>query len=249
MADEANNTPAEPTTENSNPVETPAPAAAETTPDPGDSVQATETTPNPDESATPDVDPEIARLNREVDKLRKEAAANRVKGNEKAETAAQEAAKKATTELVEKLRETLGLDPAEPDPAELLKEAEKQAADFAAERDSYAEQLRAFARKDAVATAAKAVEGDLDALLDSRKVTEAINKLDTKADDFLAQVAEVVSAAVESNPKLKKAQDRVSAPRSGGDLSGGNAARKPNTAKSIDDYRREAREKREREAF
>lgn len=215
------------------------------TPVPGGDDQVTETADADTESAKPEADPEIARLNREVDKLRKEAAANRVKGNEKAEAAAQEAAKKATTELVEKLRETLGLDPAEPDPAELLKAAEKQAADFAAERDSYAEKLREYARKDAVSIAAKATDADPDALLDSRKVTEAINKLDTKADDFLAQVAEVVSAAVESNPKLKKTAAQVAAPRSGGDLSGGTGAPKTPGPKSVDDIRREKREKRE----
>ncbi|MFE2994089.1 hypothetical protein ACFXG4_03605 [Nocardia sp. NPDC059246] len=215
------------------------------TTDTGADVQGTET--EADTSKTIEPDPEIARLNREVDKLRKEAAANRVKGNEKAETAAQEAAKKATTELVEKLRETLGLDPAEPDPAELLKAAEKQAADFAAERDSYAEKLRNYARKDAISDAAKAVDGDLEQILDSRKIERAIEKLDTTADDFAAQVAEIVKAAVDSNPKLKKAPAQAAAPRSGGDLTGGNAAPKPGSPKSVDDLIREARERRARE--
>ncbi|MET8430155.1 hypothetical protein [Nocardia sp. NPDC004860] len=216
-------------------------------PELGGDVQATETEKAETDSAKPEVDPEIARLNREVDKLRKEAAANRVKGNEKAETAAQEAAKKATTDLVEKLRATLGLDPAEPDPAELLKAAEKQAADFAAERDSYAEKLRSYARKDALADAAKGVDGDLDAILDSRKIAGEIEKLDTTADDFATQVAEIVSAAVASNPKLKKAPAQAAAPRSGGDLSSGNAAPKPNAAKTVEDLIRERRERRDRE--
>ncbi|WP_052314083.1 hypothetical protein [Nocardia thailandica] len=216
---------------------------------PGGDDQVTETTQADTESTKTEADPEIARLNREVDKLRKEAAANRVKGNEKAEAAAQEAAKKATTELVEKLRETLGLDPAEPDPAELLKAAEKQAADFAAERDSFAEKLREYARKDAISAAAKANDGDLDAILDSRKVTEAVAKLDTNADDYLAQVAEVVSAAVESNPKLKKTAAQAAAPRSGGDLSGGNAASKTRGNPTVDEIRQAKREKRERDGF
>lgn len=226
-------------------VDTPAEETA--VPEPGGDVQATETDKPETDSAKPEADPEIARLNREVDKLRKEAAAARVKGNEKATTAAQEAAKQATTDLVEKLRATLGLDPAEPDPAELLKAAEKQAADFAAERDSYAEKLRGYARKDAISDAAKAVEGDLDAILDSRKIAADIEKLDTTADDFAAQVAEIVKGAVDSNPKLKKAPAQVAAPRSGGDLSGGNAAPKPGSPKSVEDLIREQRERRARE--
>lgn len=244
MADEA--TPQETTTENS------VDATDDTTvdsPAPGDAVQATETENAAEtEASKTEVDPEISRLNKEVDRLRKEAAANRVKGNEKAERAAQDAATKATADLVEKLRSTLGLDPAEPDPAELLRAAEEQKAQFARERDDYAEKLRNYARKDALSDAAKAVDGDLDSILDSRKISAAVEKLDTTADDFAAQVAEIVAEAVESNPKLKKAV-QASAPRSGGDLSGGNAAPKSHGPKTIDEIRRAKREKRERDGF
>ncbi|MGY1946577.1 hypothetical protein [Nocardia asiatica] len=245
MADEAN-TVQETTTENNvdTTVDTPVDVSAS-----GADVQGTDTDTTTDgETSKNDVDPEISRLNKEVDRLRKEAAANRVKGNEKAEKAAQEAAKKATEELVAKLGKQLGLiaDDAEPDPAELLRAAEEQKALFARERDEYAEKLRNYARKDALNDAAKAIEGDIEAIRDSVKINTEIAKLDTTADDFAAQVAAIVSAAVESNPKLKKAPAQVAAPRSGGDLSGGNASpsRGP---KSVDEIRRAMREKRDRD--
>jgi hypothetical protein len=175
-----------------------------------------------------------------VKKLRAEAANARVKGAAAAEKAAQEAAVNAEKALTEKWAKALGLagDDTEPDPAELLKQAEKQAAEYAQERDSYAEKLRNYARKDALTDAARTADGDLDAILDSRKIAGEIEKLDTTADDFPALVAEIVKSAVDSNPKLKKAADRVSAPRSGGDPSGGNAAPNSRSPKTVDDFRK-----------
>ncbi|WP_280465847.1 hypothetical protein [Nocardia brasiliensis] len=244
MADDAN--PPENTTEDVNPTESVSADAVETVEsvDGGD-VQATEA-----DNKKTEVDPEISRLNKEVDRLRKEAAANRVKGNEKAEKAAQDAAKKATEELVSKLGKQLGLiaDDAEPDLAELLRAAEEQKTQFAQERDTYAEKLRDYARKDALNAAAKATDGDLDSILDSVKINREIGNLDTSADDFADQVKAIVAAAVESNPKLKKVV-QASAPRSGGDLSGGNATPNRRGPKSVDDIRREKREQRERERF
>lgn len=244
MADEA--TPQETATEANETANEAVENATEATTDIGADVQGTETDTQESDKAKAAADPEISRLNKEVDKLRKEAAAARVKGNEKAVQAAQDAATKATSELVEKLRATLGLDPAEPDPAELLKAAEEQKAEFARERDEYAEKLRNYARKDAISDAAKATDGDLDSILDSRKISAAVEKLDTSADDFAAQVAEIVKDAVDSNPKLKKAPAQVAAPRSGGDLSGGNASPSRGSG-TVDDIRRAMREKRERD--
>lgn len=251
MADEAN-TPAEPTTENSAPVDAPAPAEPVDTPAPGDSVQATETTPSADsdsDKTEPVTDPaEAGKESKTFDaayvkKLRDEAADARVKGREAAEKAAQEAAEAASKELTEKLGRALGLiaDDTPPDPADLLKAAQEREAQLAADRDAVAEKLRNFERRDALTRAANTAEADLEAILDSRKVNEAIAKLDTNADDFAAQVAEVVSAAVESNPKLKKAPAQAAAPRSGGDMSGGNATPNSQGEKDIDFYRREYR--------
>ncbi|MFE7745386.1 hypothetical protein [Nocardia sp. NPDC057455] len=243
MADEA--TPQETTTENPS---TDAPADADTanvdTPEVGADVQGTETETEKSETSNP----EIERLQRELEKVRKEAASNRVKGNEKADQAAKDAAAAAEQALTEKWAKALGLvkDDEPADPAELLKQAEEREKQIAAERDAAAERLRAYERKDAITKAVNAVEGDLESILDSRKVSAEIEKLDTNADDFAAQVAAIVSAAVESNPKLKKAPAQVAAPRSGGDLSGGNAAPKSHGPKTVDDFRREIAERNKR---
>lgn len=174
-----------------------------------------------------------------VKKLRAEAANLRVNGKKEAEKAALEAAAAAEKALTEKWAKALGLaaEDAEPDPAELLKQAEQQAQEAARERDAFAERLRDYARKDAITTAANAkdVSGDLEAILDSRKISREVEKLDTEADDFPAQVAAIVKEAVESNPKLKKVA-QVAPSRSGGDLSGGNADRR-STGTSVDDFR------------
>nr|WP_280389903.1 hypothetical protein [Nocardia wallacei] len=245
MADEA--TPQETTTENA-PAETvEAPADAVKAPVSGGDVQATETD-KADESVK-DEKPAKSYDEAYVKKLRDEAAAARVKGKEAAEKARQEAAEAAEKALTEKWAKALGLvkDDDEPaDPAELLKQAEEREKQLAQERDSYAERLRNYARKDAITDAARAADGDLDSILDSRKVISEIEKLDTTADDFAAQVEAIVKDAVDSNPKLKKAVDRASAPRSGGDLSGGNAAPKPRGPKTVDDFRREYAERNKR---
>ncbi|MGW5519992.1 hypothetical protein [Nocardia africana] len=252
MADEA--TPVQETTTENTSVDAPTPAETVDTPVVGADVQGTETdTPATEPDSEPDAstNPDIERLQKELEKVRKEAANNRVKGNEKAEQAAKDAADKAQRELVEQIGRTLGLikDDVPPDPEQLLKDAAEREAQLAADRDAVAERLRNYERRDALTQAVTKVDGDLEAILDSRKVNEAIAKLDTTADDFTAQVAEIVSAAVESNPKLKKAPAQVAAPRSGGDLSGGNGAPKPNAEKSIDDLRREKREREKRESI
>ncbi|WP_157119802.1 hypothetical protein [Nocardia xishanensis] len=244
MADEA--TPQETTTENAvdTPVETPA-----DNPVPGDAVQVPESE-NPVETPAPEQEKPAAKTYDEayVKKLREENAATRVKGKEAAEKAAQDAAAAAEKALTEKWAKALGLtkDDEPADPAELLKQAEEREKQIAAERDAAAERLRAYERKDAITKAVNDVDGDLESILDSRKISVEIEKLDTNADDFAAQVAAIVSAAVESNPKLKKAADRASAPRSGGDLSNGNAAPKPRGPKTVDDFRREIAERNKR---
>lgn len=243
MADEA--TPQEnPTTENvvTEPVVT---ETVDDTPEIGADVQGTET----DTTESPAAEPDKAEKTYDekyVKKLRDEAAAARVKGKEAAEQAAKDAADSAQKALTEQIARTLGLikDDTPPDPADLLKQAQDRETALAAERDTVAEKLRNYARKDAITAAASKVDGDLASLLDSRTVNAAIEKLDTDADDFASQVDALVSAAVESNPKLKKTVAQVAAPRSGGDMSGGNASPNSTGEKDIDSFRRDFRVKR-----
>lgn len=240
MADEAN-TVQESTTENT-PVEAVETVEVETaeTAEVGADVQGTESEADVTETEKESEKPtEKTYDEKYVKKLRDEAAAARVKGKEAAEQAAKEAAEKAQRELSEQIGRALGLikDDTPPDPAELLKQAQEREQALAAERDAAAEKLRNYARKDALTAAAAKVDGDLASLLDSRTVNAAIEKLDTDADDFASQVEALVSAAVESNPKLKKTV-QAAAPRSGGDMSGGNAAPNSQGEKDIDYFRR-----------
>ena len=250
MADEANTQ--ETTTENT-PVEVEAPAETVDNTDIGADVQGTEadTEKAPAEESDSKPSPDIERLQKELEKVRKEAANNRVKGKEAADKARQEATEAAEKALTEKWAKALGLvkDDEPADPAELLKAAEEREKQIAAERDTASERLRAYERKDAITRAVNAAEGDLESILDSRSINSAIEKLDTSADDFASQVEEIVKAAVESNPKLKKAPVQAAAPRSGGDLTGAKAAPKPRGPKSVDDIGRYTREKRERDGF
>jgi hypothetical protein len=246
MADEA--TPQETTTEQvvTEPAVT---GKVDDTTDIGADVQGTETDP---QATGADKEPEKPTKSYDeayVKKLRDEAANARVKGKEAAEQAAQEAAEKATRELSEQIGRALGLikDDVAPDPAELLKQAQDREAQLAAERDSVANELRALRIEKALTAAADKFDGDKEILAPYLAGTGALTKLDPAADDFASQVEAIISAAVESNPKLKKTADRVSAPRSGGDLSNGNAAPKPNAPKSVEDLIRERHERRQRE--
>ncbi|WP_306365313.1 hypothetical protein [Nocardia sp. CC227C] len=250
MPDEG--TPQETTTEPA--VETTAPAQPESNgaTDIGGDVQVTETektSGDTDSTKESDKPAEKTYDEKYVKKLRDEAAAARVKGKEAAEQAAKEAAEKAQRELSEQIGRALGLiqDDTPPDPAELLKQAQDRETQLASERDAAAQELRALRIEKALNVAADKCDGDTSILAPYLAGTGALKNLDPSADDFASQVEQIVSAAVESNPKLKKIADRVSAPRSGGDLTGGNAAPKPNAAKSIDDIRAEMRAKRERE--
>jgi hypothetical protein len=246
MADEA--TPQE-TTENTSVEATAAAETIDTTADVGADVQGTEPASKAADSSKDSERPAAKSYDEAyVKKLRDEAAAARVKGKEAAEKASREAAEAAEKALTEKWAKALGLvkDDEPADPAELLKQAEEREKQIAAERDSAAERLRAYERKDAITKAVSSAEGDLESILDSRSINSAIEKLDTSADDFATQVAAIVKDAVEKNPKLKKVV-QASAPRSGGDLTGGNAAPKPRGPLSVDDIRRAKREQRDRD--
>ncbi|MDH6282810.1 hypothetical protein [Prescottella agglutinans] len=239
MADEATTT--DVSADVTDPVETPTPAVepVETVPgeDSGSSVQAAD--PAPEAPAEKTYSEDYVR------KLRKEAADNRVKGTE----AAKQAAEDAERALTERLGKALGFikDDGPVDPAQLLEQAAAEKDAIARERDTSEAQLRAYQVKDALNTAASKHDGDTSILLPFLKGEGLLDKLDPSTDDFAAQVDALVSEAVTNNPKLKKEPVQVAAPRSGGDLSGGNAAPKAGGPKSIDDLRRERREKRERD--
>lgn len=183
-----------------------------------------------------------------VEKLRREAQTLRKKAKEDAEKASREAAEAAKREAYEAFGKTLGLvdDDKPVDPQTLLEQAAEREAQIANERDAFAAKLHAYELEKALSDAANAVGGDLDILGPYLRGTGALDKLDPTADDYNAQVAEIVTQAVESNAKLKKAAPVAAPARSGGDLNGGAGAPKRGP-KSVEDFIREAREKRARD--
>jgi hypothetical protein len=245
MADEA--TIQETTTENAVTETVDTTATVDSTTDIGADVQGTET----DIVVTDSVDTDKSTKTYDesyVRKLRDENAATRVKAKD-AEKAAQAAARQAQEasdaqkSLTERLGRALGfVEDAPLAPEELLKQASAREAQLSAERDTVATELRTLRIEKALNAAAEKHDGDTSILAPYLTGTGALAQLDPTADDFSSQVEAIVENAVTTNPKLKKAV-QVAAPRSGGDLSSGNGSTKPTGEKSIDDLRREKRER------
>lgn len=175
-----------------------------------------------------------------VEKLRREAQSLRKKAKEDAEAAAKKAAEESKREAYEAFGKTLGYikDDEPVDPQVLLEQAAEEKAAIANERDAYRAQIAAFKFEQALTKAANTADGDLDLLAPYLKGTGALDALDIDADDYLDQVSAVVAAAVESNPKLRKAAPVAAPARSGGDLSGGTANPRTKNPTDIDGWRK-----------
>ncbi|OZC55067.1 hypothetical protein CH289_07685 [Rhodococcus sp. RS1C4] len=150
-------------------------------------------------------DPAILR--KEISKLRKEAAAARVKGNEKAQRAATESATKAQEELAEKLGRALGLikDDETLTPEQTIAKLTEERDAVSQRETEAAKKLREYQARDALREAAKTNEGDFVALNDSATLREKLAGIDSTADDYATQVDAAVKSAIASNPKLKAA--------------------------------------------
>lgn len=156
--------------------------------------------PAPD--TTPEVDQDAQQqpetFDREyVEKLRKEAAANRTRAKEHEEAVA--AAQAEKDELIREFGKRLGFikdeDTEQADAQALMEQ-------LTAERDAKAKELADLRSELALKDAATAVNADTDLLIPYLRGTGALADLDPAADDYNAQVADVVKQAVESNPKL-----------------------------------------------
>ncbi|NKS29218.1 hypothetical protein GS534_00545 [Rhodococcus hoagii] len=237
MADEATpevpadeSTPVETAIPATDPIESPTPGE-----DSGSAVPAADPGPEPEAATAKTYSEDYVR------KLRKENADARVKGTE----AAKKAAEDAERALTERLGKALGFvkedDPV--DPAKLLEQAAQREEEIARERDASTAKLRAYEVKDALTTAASKHDGDTAILIPYLKGEGLLDNLDPTADDFASQVDALVSKAVTNNPKLKKEPVQVAAPRSGGDLSGGNAALKDGP-ETVDSHRERIRKRR-----
>lgn len=207
------------------------PAPANDPPKPGPPVPAT----GEDEAQLP----EWAR--KELQKVRAEAAAARVENKGKIQTQIDEALKNGqkawATELAKKLGVLEGED--EKTPEQIIAELQAERDSLATERDTLAAERRANKERNAIEGAAKANGGDT-ALVRAVLVAEgSLKDIDPEADDYAAQVAAVVKAEIEKNPKLREVQV---AGRSGGDAPPAGSPN-PGGPKSIDELI-EARRKR-----
>jgi hypothetical protein len=186
-------------------------------------VPATPQTPAPPTPAAPPVpqppaapptgqDPaaEVARLTKELEAARAEAAKTRV-------TAKENAAKEAREALLKQLSG----DAPEPLTPEQL---QQQLAEARTAGTSATQAAAAAAIELAVYRTAQRLGANADALLDSRAFCDGIDALDIGPSDtaaFTAAVTERVNAALAANPALRAGP---TAGRSGGDLGGGSGS-------------------------
>ena len=171
-------------------------------------------TPEPPQANSVDQLPEWAQ--KEIRTAREEAAKYRTKAKSAAETAAEEAQSKAQAErdaLIQSIGKQLGLVEEETTDSEaLIKAAVEREQAAAKQRDELQEQLNTYRRNDAVRTAVSKVDGKVDTDLLSAVLNSdnAFNQLDVNADDFDAQVAQIVTSKIESHPSLIQAIHKAS---------------------------------------
>lgn len=191
--------PEAPAAEPQAPVAEPTPAPAAAAPEtpkpqpPANGQQAAEPQPS---ASTADELPAWAQ--RELKKLREEAAGNRVKAKEVETTLAQFKAEQEQQRQA--MAKALGFAPDEPPTAEQLAE---QLNATKAERDAQQARARQTAVELAVFRVAAAQQVDGNALLDSRAFVSALDGLDPSAPDFGQQVKDAIATAAEANPRYK----------------------------------------------
>ena len=148
----------------------------------------------------------------EIRKAREEAAKYRTRAKDTAEEV-EAKAKAEREELIQTLGRQLGLVEDETnDPDKLLTAAQEQAQAAAKERDTLAQQLADYRRKDAVSQALSKVDGTVDtALLQAVLASDnAYQQLDINADDFQDQVSNIITQTIESHPSLVQATHKAS---------------------------------------
>lgn len=175
--------------------EPPAPQAAPEAPAP----QATPAQPDAHApAASADELPTWAQ--RELKKLREEAAGNRVKAKQVEDSLAQFKAEQETQRQA--FAKALGLAPDEPPTVEQLTQ---QLSASKAQQEAEAQRARQAAVELAVFRAASAQQVDGNALLDSRAFVTALDGLDPTAANFQQQVSEAIATAAQQNARYQLA--------------------------------------------
>lgn len=137
-----------------------------------------------------------------VEKLRTESAKYRTKAKELEDQFSSTKAEK--DDLIQQIGKALGLvDDQTDDPAKLLEAATKREQELAQERDDTARQLREYRQRDAIREASTTAKITDHALLEAvLKTNNAFNALDINTDDYQAQVAHLITEAVQQHPAL-----------------------------------------------
>ncbi|HUR07002.1 MAG TPA: hypothetical protein VM347_30965 [Nonomuraea sp.] len=144
------------------------------------------------------------------------------------------------TDFAQQIAKALGLVSEEETPIDPQKVIETLTAErdtTATERDSERERHRRALIELAVHRASQKVGADPDALLDSRTFLKTVRDMDPDSDDFSTSLTEVITTAVENNPKFKAATQAGPPARSGGEFTGGPGGRRPDSEPSIDEFR------------
>ncbi|HCD1917708.1 TPA: hypothetical protein NBI62_000936 [Corynebacterium striatum] len=156
---------------------------------------------------------------KEIRSLRDESAKYRTRSKDaeaaKADElkAAQEKAEQERNQLIQDIGKKLGLVEDETsDPQKLIEAAVEREQAAAKERDEMRDTLTKYRRNDAVRTAVATVDGKVDTDLLSAVLNSdnAFTQLDVNADDFDAQVAQIVTSKIESHPSLVQATHKAS---------------------------------------
>lgn len=156
---------------------------------------------------------------KEIRSLRDESAKYRTRSKDaeaaKADElkAAQEKAEQERNQLIQDIGKKLGLVEDETsDPQKLIEAAVQREQAAAKERDEMRDTLTKYRRNDAVRAAVSKVDGtvDTDLLAAVLNSDNAFTQLDVNADDFDAQVAQIVTNKIESHPSLVQATHKAS---------------------------------------
>lgn len=156
---------------------------------------------------------------KEIRSLRDESAKYRTRSKDAEATkadelkAAQEKAEQERNQLIQDIGKKLGLVEDETsDPQKLIEAAVQREQAAAKERDEMRDTLTKYRRNDAVRAAVSKVDGtvDTDLLAAVLNSDNAFTQLDVNADDFDAQVAQIVTSKIESHPSLVQATHKAS---------------------------------------
>jgi hypothetical protein len=138
---------------------------------------------------------------RELKKVRDEAAANRVKAKEIADKLAER--EQADAARMDAFAKALGLKADELTPEQIAEQAKAERDSSKAEAARLADAVRQSKVELAVYRNAAALDADGNALLDSRSFVNAVAGLDPAADDFTEQVKAAITKTVTEQPQYK----------------------------------------------